>query len=86
MLRAVDPSLSAAQLRYLAVVLDVDGDGRVSLADFRTTAQRFAESGCALRANERLRIEDVLVRMAQGVRKREVSLVCVCAICDATAA
>lgn len=60
--------LTFKQLRYLKLVLDVNGDALISLEDFRNVFHGFASAGYVFLLRDEMRLEEALMRLAQRVR------------------
>lgn len=61
-------NLTFKHVRYLQLILDANGDSAVSLDDLRHVFLGYASAGYVFAWHDELRLEDVLMRLAQRVR------------------
>lgn len=77
LLEHVLPVVTDAQLRYLQVVLDYDNDSFISLNDLRMAVNDCVEVGRALPVQDRVEVEDVLLRIGSEIRHKMVSAIAI---------
>ena len=74
LLRGVMPSITAKQARYFATMVDVDGDGRVTLEEMLQSIKQCKGLGVDLVKQESFGIEDILFKLSGAVADGQVSL------------
>ncbi|KAK9823944.1 hypothetical protein WJX72_006570 [[Myrmecia] bisecta] len=68
LVRSIMPQATAAQLQYLAILLDVDGDGRVSMGEILEAAKECSEASTESAERDPL-MQQVLERMSQLLKR-----------------